>query len=390
MPDSHNPSDEKDNRPLRVVLASSQHGWHGGEEQARLLAHGLRDRGHEVHLFARRGEAFAERMSAENFPVVELSGRGRSLRSILQARQAIRRLRPDVLHANDSHALTCLIFAGLGLNVPARIASRRVIYPIRTPAKFRFFADRVVCVANATVEVCRAASIPKEQLALVFSGVDPSRIETDQDRRIRNQEREKLGLAPETILLLCVGKLNEAKGHVDLLRAMPEVLEKYPDLILALAGDGELHDSLAAQADQLNLSGKVRFLGYRHDIPRLIQAADLYVQPSRSEGLCNAVIDAMFARCPVVVSARGGLLDLIPPKVDVKPDSDRIFSDYGWLAPPENPVRLAAAIKDALDAPVEQRKQRTELARTRAFENFTADRMVDGMLQVYRDVLSHR
>lgn len=131
MPSSLNQPDIKETKSLRVVLASSQHGWHGGEEQARLLADGLRGRGHDVHLFARRGEAFAKRMAAENFPVVELSGRGRSLQSILQARRAIRRLRPDVLHANDPHALTCLAFASLGLNIPARIASRRVIYPLR-------------------------------------------------------------------------------------------------------------------------------------------------------------------------------------------------------------------------------------------------------------------
>ncbi|MGD9127181.1 MAG: glycosyltransferase family 4 protein [Planctomycetia bacterium] len=368
-----------------MILASSQHGWHGGEEQARLLAEGLHRHGHEVHLLARRGETFAQRMTAAGFSVTELSGNGRSLRSILQARKTIRQLRPDVLHANDSHALTCLLFASLGLKIPARIASRRVIYPIHTPAKFRCFADRIVCVANATLDTCRDAGLPEERLALVFSGIDPVHIETNQSETVRQQEREKLDLAPDTPLLLCIGKLTEAKGHVDLLDAMPAVLQKHPDLILALVGDGELQSKLTLQAEQLEITANVRFLGYREDIPRLIQTADLYVQPSRSEGLCNAVIKAMFTRCPTVVSARGGLLDLIPP---TDPNSKSLASDYGWLTPPENPTRLADTILEALDASKEEKQRRTEPAYQRALENFTADHMVHGMLRVYRDVLS--
>lgn len=399
-----------DSNPLRVVLASSQRGWHGGEGQARLLAVGLRERGHEVHLFARRGETFAQRMAKEGFPVVELSGGGRSLRGILQARLAIRRLKPDVLHANDSHALTCLMLAGLGLRVPAHIASRRVIYPIRTPVQFRLFADRIVCVATATVEACRAASLPEERLALVFSGVDPSRIETGDQQQIRHQVREKLGLASDTLLLLCVGKLNEAKGHCDLLDAMPDILQKHPHLTLVLAGAGELQETLQTQAKRLGIAQNVRFLGYRDDVPDLVRAADLYVQPSRSEGLCNAVIDAMFARCPVVASARGGLLDLIPPEEGsaqtvsgtlcwdgprgasfMKPFmvETPFISKYGWLTPPKDPQRLAATILDVLDTPKKQRHARAKLARTRAMKNFTADRMVQGMLQVYRDAIAH-
>ena len=380
---------EKDGiKPLRIVLCSSQRGWHGGEGQACLLAVGLRDRGHEVHIFARHGEAFARRMSEEGFSVVELANGGRSLRGILQARRALRNLKPDVIHANDSHALTCLMFAGIGLRIPARIASRRVIYPIRTPAQFRLFADRIVCVATATVEACRDVSLPDERLALVFSGADPSRIQTENQQEIRLQVREKLGVASSSPLLLCIGKLTEAKGHVDLLDAMPEVLREYPDLILALAGDGELEKTLSEQADRLGISRHVLFLGYRHDVPDLIQAADFYVQPSRSEGLCNAVIDAMFARCPTIVSALGGLLDLIPQ--DRRKGADPFSSEYGWLAPPEDPKGLAAAILNAFDTSEQERQHRTERARARAMENFTADKMVEGMLQVYRDVVTSK
>lgn len=392
---------------LRVLLASAQRGWYGGEGQARLLALGLRTRGHEVHLLARRGEAFAQQMAEEGFPVIELANGGRSPHGILQARRAIRQLRPDVIHANDSHALTCLLLASFGIRVPARIASRRVTYPIRSPFQFRFFADRIACVATAVVEMCRAASLPEEKLALVFSSADPSRIETDDHEKVRKRGRDKIGLALDAPLLLCVGKLTNMKGHVDLLNAMPTVLAKHPNLLLALVGSGELLPLLQSQTEQLKIEPNVRFLGYRDDVPDLLQAADLYVQPSRpeGEGLCNAVIDAMFARCPVIVSTGGGLLDLIPPEQKVsgtfcaKHPSGRsgkkfltpfvpLSSEYGWITPSEDPKRLAATILDALDTPKEQQRHRTERARARAMENFTADQMVERMLRVYRDAIS--
>ncbi len=103
---------------LTVALVSTQRRWHGGEEQARLLAVGLRQRGWRCVIFARRGGDFAERMAAEGFETVAFAGGGRSPAALWQIRRALRRLRPDVLHYNDSHAMTAAGLAALGLHVP--------------------------------------------------------------------------------------------------------------------------------------------------------------------------------------------------------------------------------------------------------------------------------
>ena len=83
-----------------------------------------------------------------------------------------------------------------------------------------------------------------------------------------------------------MAKLTDHKGHRFLLEALPAVIQKLPNVVLALAGDGELHEALRRQADRLGVFA-VRFLGFRHDVPDLIQAADLFVLPSHLEGLCR-------------------------------------------------------------------------------------------------------
>jgi glycosyltransferase involved in cell wall biosynthesis len=146
-----------------------------------------------------------------------------------------------------------------------------------------------------------------------------------------------------------------------------------------LVGDGELARSLATQARQLGVDPRVRFLGYRDDVPDLIQAADLFVFPSQTEGLGSTLIDAMLAGRPVVTTTAGGIPDLIT-------GDDAHAEPVAWTVPPRNARALARAIIEALESP-QQRAQRAERARRRAERRFTAGRMVESTLSVYRELL---
>ena len=167
---------------LTIALVSTQRLWHGGEEQARLLAVGLRGRGCRCVVLARRGGKFAERMAAEGIEVEEFSGGGRSLTALRQIRRTLRRIRPDVLHYNDSHAISAAGVTSLGLRIPVRVAARRVDFPIRSPRQYRWFCDGVICVSHAVAEVCRQGGIPDRLLHVVHDGVDPARARSG-DRR---------------------------------------------------------------------------------------------------------------------------------------------------------------------------------------------------------------
>jgi hypothetical protein len=131
---------------LTIAHVSTQRGWHGGEEQARLLCEGLRALGHQNLIFARHDGKFAQRMRAGGFEVHPLSGSGRGLRAIWQMRRAWKKLRPDVVHFHDPHALSGGGLAAYGLGIPARIMARRVDFPIRSTWRYRHLVDRVIDV----------------------------------------------------------------------------------------------------------------------------------------------------------------------------------------------------------------------------------------------------
>ena len=215
-----------------VALVSTQRGWHGGEEQARLLAVGIRERGGRCVILARRGGAFAERMSAEGFEVSTFTGGGRSLSAVWHIRRCLRRIKPDVLHYNDAHAMAGAGLAAMGLRIPARIVARRVDFPLRSARLYRWFCDRVVCVSRAVAAVCRQGGIPDEMLRVVHDGVDPARVRSGD----RGRGRQALALADDERLLLCVATLTDHKGHRFLLDALPGVIRKYPKVVVALAG----------------------------------------------------------------------------------------------------------------------------------------------------------
>jgi glycosyltransferase involved in cell wall biosynthesis len=251
--------------------------------------------------------------------------------------------------------------------------SRRVDFPISSSLRYRWFADRIICVSRAVARVCEDGGVPAKQLAVVYDGVDPRRMSVGDPER----GRRALDLNANQFLLLTVAALSDHKGHRFLLNALPLVLERHPQTVVAFAGEGELEQTLRAQVSTLGLNDRVRFLGFRSDVADLIRAADLFVMPSRLEGLCSTLIDVMLAGTPIVATTAGGI-----PEVLV----DASAGPTAWLVPPENPGELAKAIITVL-ADTEARTKYVAAARQRALQNFTAETMVERTIAVYEEGL---
>src|SRR5262249_33566826 len=101
------------------------------------------------------------------------------------------------------------------------------------------------------------------------------------------------------------------KGHRYLLDAMPTVLKCFPNCVLLLVGRGDLEVSLKEQAKRLGIEERVRFLGMRQDVPRLLAVMDMFVLPSLSEGLSMALLEAMASGKSVVATRVGGNPELV-------------------------------------------------------------------------------
>ncbi len=358
---------------MKILLLSSERGWGGGEEQLRLLADGLVERGHNVVVGCRSNSEFLRRSLDVGRPAFALPGHPRGLRAIWQARTYLANEQPDVIHANDAHTTTLLRWATLGNSDVARIASRRVVFPIRSPQRYVHGADRVLCVSQAIAEVAQASGIPANRVGVVYDGIDLARMATGDAAR----GRAALGITNETPLLLVVASLVECKGHRVLIDALPAVLRHVPQLKVFFAGEGDQRDRLAEQIAQQSLGETVHLVGFRRDVPDLIQACDLLVLPSLDEGLGTSVIDALVAGKPVVATTAGGL-----PEVLRNADG----TPHGWLVSPRDPSALAAAIFDAFTSSDEARR-RTAAGQAYARQHFSAEAMVEATLAEYARVI---
>ncbi|MGG1612745.1 glycosyltransferase family 4 protein [Paenibacillus sp. FSL K6-2441] len=125
----------------------------------------------------------------------------------------------------------------------------------------------------------------------------------------REQQRRELGLAPDDFAVLCIAELNRNKNQAQLIEAIAELRRRGVPAVLLLAGVGREE----ARYRQLAAAEAVRFLGYRRDVPQLLQAADVLALASRREGLPKALLEGLAAGKPLVATAVRGSRDLVAP-----------------------------------------------------------------------------
>jgi glycosyltransferase involved in cell wall biosynthesis len=367
-----------------------------GGSQVNLLTHArwFQQQGHEVTavFFYDKQGLHDSWQEAHGFPIIDLHAWQPGintwrnvpalLRGLARLYRLMRRQRPQVVETftPDSNLLG-LPLAWLA-GVPARVATHRAFIDNRPGWYPRLHG---LLINSGIASVLIAVSQRVRLMAIESEGVQPEKVqvilngvevkEAEKPRvLVRQKVRQELGLPPECPLLLTVGRLTEQKGHGDLIKAIPSVLSKHPGAIFAFAGEGPLQDELAALAGQLAVSGAVRFLGVRHDVRRLLQAADVFVLPSLWEGMSMALLEAMAEGTAVIASDVEGISDLIEPGVD------------GLVVPPRDPAALAAAVINLLDD-AELRERLGKAAREKVARDFSVEAMCRRYTEVFWGVL---
>jgi glycosyltransferase involved in cell wall biosynthesis len=219
---------------------------------------------------------------------------------------------------------------------PARWAARQ----FSRSRLLRPFVDAVIVLSDAGRDAVCTRGWPASRVTVVRNGIA---ITTDPRR---HWLRSELGLPPDAVVLLSVGSLIERKGYDLLLTASAPHLGSAAGAprFLLVVGEGSELGSLQARTETLGVSDFVRFLGLRNDVPDLLADADLFVLASRAEGLTLAVVEAMAAGLPVVVTDVGGHKEVVGPAT-------------GWIVPPNDATALGLALGEALaDLPEARRR----------------------------------
>ena len=376
--------------PLRILHVITSLARGGAQAHLLTLMRGQKRRGHEVELAYLKDPVMVDDFAAVvPLPLQANLGLGETGYAALLGRLwgLVSSIKPDVLHTHLLKADALGAIAGRFGRARVTISSK---HNDEAPLRKRQVSllhgwlsrldDRIIVlsdhVGRYVVEVGRA---PREKIRRVYYGIDLNRPLALSRSAVRALRRE-LDLPPDGPFLLCVGRLDEQKGHPTLFEAMRSVLAQEPDARLVVVGGAQQSGAdyaaflrqLAANPD---LDGRIIFTGERTDVPRLMAACDLFVLASRWEGFGLVFLEAMASGKPVVATHVSAIPEVV------------LHEQTGLLVPPDDPAALAAAILRLCADPTE-RQRLGDAGYERVHLHFTADRMIDETLDVYREALA--
>ena len=168
--------------------------------------------------------------------------------------------------------------------------------------------DRIVTVSEDLLGQLIRCGIPTGKIQMLRNAARPPDPKTNYSGA---DFRKEMGIRSTTKLIGTVGRLSHEKGHEYLIQALPSCLKNGADIKCIIVGDGPRREALEKLADELCPRGTVEFLGYRDDVQRIYPALDVFVLPSLIEGTPIALLEAMGSKLPVVVTAVGGIPEII-------------------------------------------------------------------------------
>ena len=302
--------------------------------------------------------------------------------------RAARSWQADVLHANS-------IRAGMIAEPVARAMRRPLVLHVRDclppssltkrlQASLALRAGAVIAISNHVARAFDPHGIAP-RLRIIDNPFDLAKL--DPVRIDRSAARNRLGITDDDKVLALVGQITPWKGQEEAIRALARLREEHSTAILLLVGEAKFvaratrYDNRAylrrlhGITAQLGLSGAVRFLGERKDVPEILRACDIALLPSWDEPFGRAAVEAMAMGAPVVATAIGGPGEIITDGVD------------GTLVQPRDPAILAVALDGLLRDPP-RREALGAAGRRTVTERFGANRHAASVTALYREVLS--
>jgi L-malate glycosyltransferase len=360
---------------LSIALMSSQMQWGGGEQLMHSLGESLQVLGHRVLWVAPSSSRLMGRVRATGFDSLEISGRHPSPVALLKIRKELLVREIAILHGNDTHAISWGSILKMGQESMKLFGVKHTVFPINSATKYNWLVDKMICVSRAAREVCLDGGILNDRLEVVNGGIESPNL----DRRAERQRAcETLGIEADTPLLCAVGSLIPCKGYDTLIEAADILRERIGKFRLVICGDGTMRHQLQHMINDRKLNQHVSLLGFCEDPTAWIAASDVFVHPSRSEGLSLVSIAAQMVGTPIVASEVGGLREVVRCQYTSRP--------LAWTFATHNPNDLAELIDNALNDQ-ERRLQVIHDAQQSANRHFTLDLMVQGFLRVYTETL---
>lgn len=244
-------------------------------------------------------------------------------------------------------------------------------------------ADAIITVSYPMQEDLIRHGFPGEKIKVCWNGVDPEKYDpTKVSKEDVERLREKYGIGPEERMLLFIGRLTGVKGIINLIQAMPMILNKHPEAKLVILGKGELEQTISDLIRILRIEERIKTkFEFVSEQERILHyaASDLCIFPSQYEPFGIVALEAMSMEKPVVVGASGvsGFRDVVIPS---GPEQTGIHVNGN------NPADIAWGI-NALLEDMERAKEMGKRGRIRVKQYFTWEKVAERTLSIYQEVI---
>jgi len=352
--------------------------WRGGQNQVLLTVLGMRALGHRSMLVAHAAGELRQR-AKEGLELIPLAPKTEmDLGAAWRLSRAIKQLQPDVIHAHDPHGVAMAALAlsmSTQLAKPPLVAARRVDFHLKSNALSRWKyrqVDCFICASDAIRAMLVADGVPTSRAVTVYEGIDIGHVDAAPPADLHSE----LWLPHNSPIVGNVAALVPHKGQRHLIEAAASVIKKVPDARFVIAGEGELRPALERLIKDHHLEKHVFLVGFRPDILSVHKGFDIFVMSSVTEGLGTSLLDAMACGKPIVATTAGGMPEVVAD------------GRTGILVPPRDHAAMAEALIRLLsDAALRAEMGAAGVARARA--RFSAERMVQDTLDVYKRVALH-
>ncbi len=309
-----------------------------------------------------------------------------TLQQFTRTTSVLRKARPDVVLVSlpwSTFGLGIILACGF-LQIPTAVVFHMSPFPfwIR-PSKVKAYNwarsrnQKWITVSEYNRKLmCASFQIPHQDVFRIYNGLRATSTLEERDCKdtsdLRRQVREELALPQTAQLLLTVARLEPHKGHDYLIPTISHIINEFKDVRFEREGEGQQKDFLMEKLKEYRIAEEVLLLGYRSDVSRLMQSADLFVFPTYYEGHPFSLLEAMMHGLPIVSADASGIPELIEHKV------------HGVLSRTGDSCDLLEAIRWALRHP-DRMREMAKNAKLRVLE-FSEEKMIEQTLEVLRDL----
>lgn len=221
----------------------------------------------------------------------------------LKTFQIVRKQHPQVLVTYLFHADMVGRLIGWLLRTPRLICSQRTnlmrygfLWTFLEKHSHRMIDDYVVQTNVMRGILMSGLKIYGSLLHIIPNAVIPLQLSN------KVTAKQKYNFEPDDLIMTCVANLKPGKGHLVLLSAFEQLHHRYPRIRLLLIGSGPNEKEIRRKLGTMNSSSHIHLMGYRQDISNLLSATDIFVLPTEREGMSNAILEAMAAGLPCVIT----------------------------------------------------------------------------------------